>query len=276
MSKPFYFTVIIGVVMVGLVALLLPQPATKAVKQVSSEVVSPFWRALGWFQKKADVAEVSLRTIDKLEEEVQTLRARNAQLSTENARLQSLKDENARMREMLDFERPSPFRLLACRVVKRDPSSWWSAVIVNRGWSDDRSLAPDQPVITPRGIVGKTGEVAKYTTQVILLVDENCKISSEVEGSGARGIVIGASGANMGKSLCRMTYIARDSELPIGARVFSSGLGGNFPQGLLLGTIKDAPPVSSERNFGLFRDALIEPAIVLNDLREMFIVVGVK
>lgn len=262
--------------MVGLAALLLPKSITQGVRQVSAESASPFWRGLGWAQKKLDVAKVSLRALDALEEEVQKLRADNAQLSAEKTQLQSLKDENARLREMLDFERPSPFRLLACRVVKRDPSNWWSAVIVNRGWQDDRSLAPDQPVITPRGVVGKTGEVARFTTQVILLVDENCKISAEVEGSGARGIVMGAAGSNKGRSLCRMTYVPRESELPLGARVFSSGLGGNFPQGLLLGTVKEAPQLSSERNFGLFRDGMIEPVVELNNLKEMFIVVGLK
>lgn len=275
MGKTSYF-VIICVVILALVSLLLPEKFSQSVRQKSSDFLSPFWNSVGWTRDKFTIVQSSLKTIDLLEKEVKQLRAENTQLSAENSQMGSLKSENMRLKEMLDLKKSSPFRLLACKVVKRDPSDWWSAVEIDRGWEDDKDLAPDQPVITPRGIVGKTGEVSKKSTRVILLVDENCKISAEVEGSGARGIVMGAASSNMGSLYCRLTYVSREKEIPVGARVFSSGLGGNFPQGLLIGTVKEALALTSERNFGLFRDGVVDPMVDLNDLKELFVIVGVK
>ena len=149
-------------------------------------------------------------------------------------------------------------------------------MIINRGWDGNPALASDQPVVSPRGVVGKTGAVGKYATRVILLVDENCKISSVTENSRARGIVVGATSMSAGQPLCRMIFVARDSEFAVGERVFTTGLGGAFPPNLLIGTIKEAPPLSADKNFGLYRDGVIEPTVDLNNLEEVFVVTGVK
>ena len=274
--KPLYVSLAVCVVLIALVSWILPKQAAGGLRKASTEIFSPIWRTTDWFKNKADLAKRSLQTIEDLEDEVGKLRKERASLATENAQFRKLRDENARLREMLGFANDSPFRLLACRVIQRDPSNWWSAVIINRGWADDEALAPDQPVISPRGVVGKTGRVGRYATRVILLVDENCKVSAEVENTGARGVVMGDASSNLGDAMCRITFVSRDAELPVGARVFTSGLGGNFPQGLFLGTVEKVHPLRMNRNFGLFQDGVVRPALKLDDLKELFVIVGMK
>jgi rod shape-determining protein MreC len=164
--------------------------------------------------------------------------------------------------------------LLACRVVERDPSNWWNSVLVDRGWKDDPNLAPDQPVVTPRGVVGKTGTVGRSTTRVMLISDENCKVSVLAEVSGARGILKGDTPLNGGQPICRMTFVTREAKFDVGERVLTTGLGGTFPPNLLVGTVSEAPPLNSEKNAGLYREGTVAPAADLNDLRELFILTG--
>jgi rod shape-determining protein MreC len=218
-----------------------------------------------------------LSTLDQAQGQVDQLRQQVAQLTVQNQLLADKSAENARLREMLGFREASPYRLRACRVVSREPSSWWDSVQVNVGWSDDPSLAKDQPVVSPRGVVGKTGTVSKYVTDVILLVNENCSISATVEGTRDQGIVEGQGNFEQGKPRVKVTYLPKDSQITMDQFVVTSGLGPYFPAGLKLGTVVQVPPISkSYPTFGDYREAYIEPTADLNKLDELFIVLGPK
>ncbi|NBR45774.1 MAG: rod shape-determining protein MreC [Verrucomicrobia bacterium] len=243
-------------------------------EHITVETISPFARAWAGIRERWGDFRQSLRQYDALEEENRNLRAENVRLQAEIRQMDYLRTENDRFREMLAFRDQQSYRLLACRVVERDPSNWWNSVLVDRGWKDDPNLAPDQPVLTPRGVVGKTGTVGRSTTRVMLISDENCKVSVLAEGSGARGILMGDTPLNGGQPICRMTFVTRDSKFDVGQRVLTTGLGGTFPPNLLVGTVSDAPPRTNQKNSGLYREGTVIPATDLNDLRELFVLTG--
>ncbi|MDR1146607.1 MAG: rod shape-determining protein MreC [Verrucomicrobiales bacterium] len=274
MSRPILFIGGAVVVLLAVGGFFLPKAAQPAVEKISVEGTSPIWRALDWVKSGYKNVSTALQTAEKLQQDNRRLVVENARLATENSLWSGLELENRRLREMLAFKNDAQFKLLPARVIERDPSSWWNVIKVNRGWSDDPTLTVDQPVVSPRGVVGKTGAVGKYATNVILLVDENCKISSVTESSQARGIIVGATSLNSGVPLCKITFVPRDTPLAVGERVFTSGLGGIFPANLLIGTVKEAPALSTAVNFGLYREGVIEPAVDLNNLEEVFIITG--
>lgn len=276
MKGPVLYFGVLAILLVAVACYFLPEPARDTLRQWSMETLSPVYRAVGWMRERKETVADRIKTSDEVLEELRQLRERAALAETENTLLRGHQEENARLREMLGFKQQSPYRLLAARVVERDPSNWWNAVIINRGYEDDPALAPDQPVVTPRGVVGKTGTVGRFSSRVILVVDENCKISAVSELSRSRGILQGATSINGGMPHCRFTFIARESELAVGERVFTTGMGGAFPPNLLIGVVTAAPPLSADRNFGLYRDGTVEPAADLNDLREVFVILGLK
>ncbi len=86
----------------------------------------------------------------------------------------------------------------------------WGSVQVDVGWQDEPDLTKDEPVVSPRGGVCKTGTVSKYVTEVILLVNENCSISAVAQSlddpaSQDQGIVEGQGNVEVGKPRGRMT-----------------------------------------------------------------------
>jgi rod shape-determining protein MreC len=126
-------------------------------------------------------------------------------------------------------------------------------------------------------VVGKTGEVSRYVTDVILMVDQNCKISATVDGKHDQGIVVGQGNSEEGRPLVKVTYLPKNSQVAVGQFLITSGLGPNFPAGLRLGTVTDVPPLKNEYpTFGLYREAIIEPTADLDELDELFIVLGPK
>jgi len=274
MSRPWVFASAGVALALGVLVIFFAPATSRWTESITLETISPLARVWGGVKNRWTEFRSSLRQFDVLDEENRNLRAENVRLQTEIRQMDYLRTENDRFREMLAFRDQQAFRLLACRVIERDASNWWNSVLVDRGWNDDPNLAQDQPVVTPRGVVGKTGTVGRSTTRVMLLSDENCKVSVLTEGAGARGILLGDTPLNGGSPLCRMTFVTRESKFSVGERVLTTGLGGTFPPNLLVGTVTEAPSLTSEKNSGLYREGKVTPSAELNDLREMFILTG--
>ena len=256
---------------------LLPTSFSETLRKETMEGFGPVLRTadapITFFSR----LNTKLSTLDQAQAEVTNLRQRVAELKLQNQLLSDKGAENARLREMLGFREASPYRLRACRVVSREPSSWWDSVQVDVGWQDEPDLTKDQPVVSPRGVIGKTGTVSRYVTDVILLVNENCSISATVDGTHDQGIVEGQGNFEEGKPRVQVKYLPKDSQITIGQFVVTSGLGPYFPAGLRLGTVVEVPTVQKQYpTFGLYREAYIEPTADLNKLDELFIVLGSK
>ena len=229
--------------------------------------------------------DTKLKTLDQAQAQITDLQKQIAELQLRNQLLSDRDTENKRLREMLGFQSASKYELLPCRVVSREPSSWWTTVQINVGWENNKeldkkfqgkySLTSDQPVVSPRGVVGKTGNVSRYVTDVILLVDKNCSISASIDGSHDQGIVKGQGNFEEGVPRVMVDYLPKESQVKVNDFIVTSGLGPYFPAGLRLGTVVDVPPVKNEYpTFGMYRQAYIEPTANLNQLDELFIVLG--
>jgi len=220
-----------------------------------------------------------VQTNDQLREQVKVLRAANEKLIMREELYRDLQGENKRLRAMLSFKEESPFDLLAAKVIGRDPTSWWNTVRINRGWNNGIKFEKDEkqqelhlPVVSPRGVVGKLGRVGQYDSTVVLMIDETSKIAARIRETNAKGQVVGEGTLETGRPRARMKYIAKDQDVAVGQLVETSGVGGVFPPGVILGRIVEVPPLSAKIDFGLHREAIIEPNVNLSDLNELFII----
>jgi rod shape-determining protein MreC len=215
-----------------------------------------------------------LKNLDQLEDENQRLQAENTELRATNQILRDLETENSKLRSALDYKKRSIFKLVPARVLSRDASSWWSTVKINRGFED--GLEPDQPVLTDVGLVGKTTTVAKNDSIVLLVSDESCKVAAKVEGSNERGILSGRrTGASGGTTEMELNFLSKNANLQPGQRLYTEGVSkgtstGVFPSGIFLGTVKSfqARPLDGQ--------AIVEPAVDLSSVEDVFVVVGAK
>jgi rod shape-determining protein MreC len=252
--------ILLGILAVFTVAcLLLPDAFTATLRKEVMVVLGPFLRTADTPVAFFRGMNSKLKTLDQAQAEVIRLRQQVAALTVQNQLLADKSAENARLREMIGFRDASPYKLRPCRVVTREPSNWWTTVQVNVGWEDDPALAKDQPVVSPRGVVGKTGNVSRNITDVILLVDPNCKITAVVDGTHDQCIVEGHGNFEESRPQIDVTDLPKSSQVAVGQFVV------------------DVPPVSkSYPTFGLYREAHLEPTADLNNLDELFIVIGPK
>ncbi|HEX4139015.1 MAG TPA: rod shape-determining protein MreC [Candidatus Methylacidiphilales bacterium] len=260
-----------------IVCFFLPDQFTHTLRKGALEIFGPILRAGERPVKFVTNVDTKLQTLDQAQAELVKLRQQVAELTMRNQILEDKTAENQRLREMLGFRDASPYRLRACRVLSRDPDSWWTSVQVNVGWRDDPDLAKDQPVVSPRGVVGKTGTVSRDVTEVILMVDRNCSITATVDGTQDQGIVKGQGNFEQGGSRILMEYLPKNSTVAKGQFIVTSSLSPNFPAGLKIGQVTEVPPLNNGYpTFGMYREAVIEPTANLNQLDELFIVLGPK
>jgi rod shape-determining protein MreC len=229
-------------------------------------LLAPFLTGGSGIKKQITSVRSGLKSLDELEHENAALNVENRELRATNKSLRDVEHEVNRLRHALNYRERSVFKLVAAEVIARDASSWWRTLTINRGRKD--AIETDMPVVTDVGLVGKTTTVSDTISVVLLVSDENCRIAASVEGSREQGIVSGERVTGGLTPLLDLNFLSKQADLKPGQKVYTSGVGGVFPSGLLIGSVK------SFRVRELDAQAQLTPAVELSHLEDVFVVTG--
>lgn len=249
-----------------IIVFMLDTPSTRAFQTQVMNVLSPFIRGGAITESEVKRAVESPRDIAELRRVNERLQQETERLRIIANKYSQVLEENNKFRAMLDYKQQWPIttNLIAARVLRRSASNWWTTLIIDKGSAD--GVGTDSPVITEAGLVGKTGKVALHTSEVMLLTDEECRVSARIEGMPSRGILSGERGGLEVQPDLRLRFLDRTARVSAGVKVFSTGDGGVFPAGLLLGTVKhvEDKDVSAE--------AVVNPAVNFSLLEDVFVI----
>lgn len=199
-------------------------------------------------------------------EERRQLMLEAAQLRQELHQLAELEQENRQLRRMLGLAEQSRPRLIAAEVITRDVNAWWQTARLNKGAAD--GVAADMPVITTQALVGRIARISRTTSDFLFVADPHCRIAARISRTGTFGIVRGQGLSWRGQPSCRMDFIDRHVQILPGDEVVTSGLGGIFPAGLLIGLVENTAMDPS----GLYQTADLTPAANARLLELVFII----
>lgn len=253
------------VILVSLILLKLPARATRNLKLAVSGLFVPLFGATSSTAELAETTALHLLPRAELIRQFEDLRRQQEVARIHAMQHQEVLRENARLRQQLLLPRQHPdWTLRLARVVGRDPANWWRAVRIDLGARD--GITTNLPVLTPEGLVGRVSETAYAHSQVVLVGDPNCRVSVLVRETGDTGIIAPESSAPLDSTLVELGYLSRSSKLQVGQQVVTSGLGGIFPKGILVGQIAYWRTVDE-----LYRKADVALAVKLNALEEVWV-----
>src|SRR5215813_11393962 len=169
----------------------------------------------------------------------------------------------ARLRTLLDFRRTLGGTLLTTRVIGHDAAGLSRTLVVDQGSA--AGIAKGAAVLAPEGIVGQVFQVSPHAARVLLVSDHNSGVDAVVQRTRGRGIVEGTADGR-----CGLKFVKRTEDLQVGDLVVSSGLDGIFPRGLPIGHIQAV----DKQGQGLFQYAQIDPAVDVERLEEVLVMVG--
>ncbi len=202
-----------------------------------------------------------------LEKENQKLKDKVKELEVEIAFLKELETENKVLREQLGFSRREDFKLLPAEVIGVEPENFLKYLIVNKG--KNNGIKKGMVVISGKGLlVGRVTEVFNTSSKVFLITDPLSAISAMVQNSRAQGIVKG----QIGYQSMIMEMIPKNEEIKVGDLIITSGLGEDFPKGLVFGEVTEVFNKPNE----LFQKATLVSPIDFKKLETVFLILNSK
>jgi rod shape-determining protein MreC len=165
----------------------------------------------------------------------------NNGLMLERRRLLALEQENKRLVDLLGMPGSPEYRTLVARVAQRDLNTWWQRLVLRRGRVD--GVREGSPVVAGGDyVIGRVVKVARHTCEVQLVSDPGFRISANIEGDERAVVYQGRMNEPFVPPAGMLTHLPVDYAIPpegygTGVNVYTSGSGGIFPGGLLIGTI---------------------------------------
>ncbi len=247
----------------ALLLIVAPGPAYQA-QAVGIRILAPVETGLSRAIESVSSLFDTIRQAGTLAAQNRTYQEEVDRLQAQVVQMRELELENRDLRRLLDLRGRSPIgSLLSVNVIAQDPLSIVQAVTVDRG-SDD-GVTVDLPVITWRGLVGRVVEVHPTASKVLLLTDVNSAVSTRIQNpeSRATGTVRGT-----GDGRLIMQYVPRTDQIRSGDLAITSGIGGLFPSGIVVGRVLQV----RQKDVDVFQEALVEPAVDVRSLERLYIV----
>ena len=208
----------------------------------------------------------NLQDLQNTYDENKQLKSRVEKLVSLEAQVQMLKKENKQLRDVLDEKKSLSDKIpMAATVIGRNPDRWHEIIIIDKGKVN--GIKQNMAVMTATGLVGKVKSVNQFTSTVQLLsaMDPKNRISATVQGSNINGTV---EGYDEEKKLLLVKRIPYDAKVAKGQTVITSGLGGVFPEGLLIGKVVDVKP----DQYGLNQTAYVKPGADFYYIRNVLVI----
>ncbi len=254
------FATLVICVVLSAIALSLP-PAAKTV--VSSIMSVPILRPV----KRIAVAADGLT---RIRSENARLRSLVMKLVEERANLVSLGHENDRLRELtsfiVGFAEEERFDLLPATVIGMPGGRIIEGIEIDAGAAS--GIEPGMPVIVPDGLVGKISRTLETRSLVEPLTSASSAVAVTIERSRVRGIIRPRYGGSAELLDWQMDYVPARSDICAGDRVITSGLGGVYPAGLIVGdvTAVDEGPLTMTIHVSI--------AVSLSTIEQVFVLRG--
>ena len=229
-------------------------------------VLAPLQRAATALVRNIGDLSQTVRQVRELRVRVAELEEQVNALTIENVRLREYEAEVVQLRGLLGFVEANPtWAFLGADVVGRsacinapcgdvvgqEPNPYLRYITINVGQAD--GVAVGMPVVTGGAVlVGRVAETGLHTSKVQLITDPGSNVAAILQQSRATGLVVGQPDGSL-----RMLYIPQEDTVQVGDVVLTSGLGGAFPRGLVLGQVAQVV----KQDFALFQEAIIHPAV---------------
>jgi rod shape-determining protein MreC len=204
----------------------------------------------------------SIGSLTQTAEEAESLRASLVELSTNLQIYNETLEENRRLRSLLGFVPPPGFTILPTEIIGVRGSTIPNTVLINKGERD--SIYVDQTVINRNGLAGRAANVMADYSVVYLLTEPQCRVAARIKRSREQGIIRYSLSRGM-----FLDNLPQKGDVSIGDTIITSGLGGIFPEGLVIGTVTNIN--SPEREF--FYRIDVNPAVNFNGLDELYILI---
>ena len=258
-----------AVIAVGLALMSVFSNTSSPLANVANVIASPFRSAYtsvaDWFNDKQNYYQDNT----DLKEENAALKKQLAEMEAAIRQAEKDSAENERLKQLLGLKAQRPdltSDLQAAMITEHTVTNWTSSLTIDKGTR--HGLEVNDCVISETGaLVGLISEVGTNWATVLTLVDTDTSLGAQVFRTNDLGLAQG-NFSLMGEKRLRLEYLPADCSLLGGDLVVTSGLGGFYPAGLVIGSVAEVQQDDS----GATSFAILTPAVNFDALSEVFVI----
>ncbi len=236
-GRPIRRILVGGIVLVLFALFLLWRIDSPRAERFRAMLVDRFVPSMDWalvpVTNVADMAD-GFQSYARLYEQNQELRRELQQMRAWREAALQLEQENAKLLDLNNVRLDPKLTFVTGVVLADSGSPFRQSVLLNVGARD--GIQDGWATTDGLGLVGRISGVGQTTSRVILLTDPGSRIPVTIQPSGQRGILAGDN-----SPLPPVDFIEDMEMVRPGDRVVSSGDGGVFPAGLLVGQLVAGP-----------------------------------
>lgn len=203
---------------------------------------------------------------DRIKAENEELRAKIEELEDKYYRIDEIEQTNKWLYDYLEIKREhTDYDFAMAEIVGREVGNYMTVFTLDVG--TENGVTADMPVITSSGVVGYVTEAGSNWSKVLTIIESASAVGACVERTGELGLLEGDH--NMREDgLCKLIHLASDSEVAVGDRIISSGLGSIYPRGLVIGIVESTEYDSYSRSV----IAYVRPSADLENISRVMVI----
>ncbi len=244
-----------------------------AVDQAVLRISAPLQAGVSWLVERLGSVWGGYVALVDVEDENRELRAENERLRRDLATMARKAFDVEALEDVAMLKRATPADTIGARVIATSLSPAFRVVRlrIDRGAGE---VDPGMPVITAQGLAGRVQQVYGGHADVLLTTDPRSSVEVVVKRTGGVGILTGTGAAD--RYACRIEWLERSSDpsadvtVKQGDELYTSGLGGAFPAGLKVGTVRSV----STKDYGMFQEVEVAPAVSFSRMRAVLVLLA--
>ena len=234
-------------------------------ENAASKLVMPVQNGLTYLKNKISGNSTFFTDINNLKTENEEIKKKNSELEQSLRELENIKSENETLKEYLDLaEKYGEYKTVPAYIINKDISNYSKTVVINVGKND--GITENMTVIADQGLVGHVVSVTDTTAKVQTIIDTSSSVSCSLSTTD-EGIV--CKGTQDEESALKAMYLPTDDNIVQGDSVETSGLGGIYPKGIHVGSIKRVVNTKNVTD----RYAIVETAVDFDKLDTVLVIV---
>lgn len=256
------------VALISLVAINVTGGHTDGFSGPIKVVTQPFESVMTAMVRSLERVYGYIYEYDRVVNENAELREKVARLEKEYREYSEISQENERLRALLGLSQRSEYQYETAAVISWSASTWSSSFTIGKGTSSGLKLG--DCVVTETGyVVGKITEITAANATVTTILDSSSSVSAAIYKTGATAVAQGDFEL-MRQGLLALRYLSDETDFVRGDTIVTSGKGGVYPRGLVIGYVEDVTYSAS----GIDLQASVRPAAEMEDLLYVFVITG--
>lgn len=236
-----------------------------AIQSAAGVITSPLSTAGAGIQSAETAAQTTLDDLAADPNTISELKAQNEELRQMVAELEEYRQEAERLQGIQKLSDTYGIQGMTCHVIGVSGDSWNRVLTIDKGLDDGVSVG--LPVMGSSGLVGQVKSCTAGTADVRLLQDPSSGVAVLLQSSRAEGLLKG----NI-DGLLYLEDVDTDVEVKVGDVVVTSGLGGGYFRGLIVGTVVRV----EDGNGQSIRQIIVSPNDKVSGLEEVMVVTKVS